>query len=84
MARSTEKLNRIELVKKRAPKVPPNTCPYINFVIEVLEEQMKYSDDKCDELRKSTLIETLEYIRRANETLRASSKYWYEEYKKIA
>jgi len=84
MARSDKKIDQIEIVKRKAPKVPPNTCPYINFVIEVIEEQMKYSDDKCDELRKSTLIETLEYIRKANETLRASSQFWYDEYKKIA
>jgi len=84
MPRVSAKDNRIKACKDKAPKVPPNTCPYINFVIEVIEEQMKYSDDKCDELRKSTLIETLEYIRKANETLRASSQFWYDEYKKIA
>jgi len=84
MARKvTAKDNRIQACKDKAPKVPPNTCPYINFVQEIIEDHFKY-DDSVDEHRKTTLLETLEYIRKANETLRDSSKYWYDQYKKVA
>jgi len=84
MARKvTAKDNRIQACKDKAPKVPPNTCPYINFVQEIIQDHFKH-DDSVDELRKTTLLETLEYIRKANETLRDSSKYWYDQYKKVA
>lgn len=84
MARKvTAKDNRIQACKDKAPKVPPNTCPYINFVQEIIQDHFKH-DDSVDELRKATLLETLEYIRKANETLRDSSKYWYDQYKKVA
>jgi hypothetical protein len=83
MPRVSAKDKRIEDLKSKAPKLPPNTCPYINFVIEIIEDHFQY-DDKVDELRKTTVIETLEYIRKANETLRDSSKYWYDQYKKVA
>lgn len=83
MPRTSAKDKRILDLKAKAPKVPPNTCPYINFVIEILEDHFK-SDDSLDVLRKTTLIETLEYVRKANETLRDSSKYWYDQYKKVA
>ena len=81
--KATAKDNRIQACKDKAPKVPPNTCPYINFVQEIIEDHFKY-DDSVDEHRKTTLLETLEYIRKANETLRDSSKYWYDQYKKVA
>jgi len=83
MARSSAKDKRILDLKAKAPKVPPNTCPYINFVQEIIEDHFKY-DDSVDERRKATLLETLEYIRKANETLRDSSLYWYQQYKKVA
>jgi len=83
MPRVSAKDNRIKSCKDKAPKVPSNTCPYINFVQEIIEDHFKY-DDSVDEHRKTTLLETLEYIRKANETLRDSSKYWYDQYKKVA
>lgn len=83
MARTSTKSNRIIKSKVNAPKIPPNTCPYIDFVISCIEDDFDAKDD-CDTKRKAALVEALEYIRSANETLRFSSKYWYDEYKKVA
>ena len=84
MARVTEKTKRIEKTKAGAPDIPPNTCPYIDFVLNYIENEEFSGDSKCDKQRKQLIIDTLEYIREANDTLRKSSKFWYDEYKKIA
>jgi hypothetical protein len=69
-------------VKKRSPKVPDYTCTDIDNVIAKLERHMV--TEKL--LRKSTfkLLECkLERLRRSNEALRDSGRYWYEQYKKL-
>lgn len=83
MARITEKSKRVQQVKAGAPDIPPNTCPYIDFVLNFVENE-KFGTSKIDEQRKTLIIDTLEYIREANDSLRKSSKFWYDEYKKIA
>lgn len=83
MARVTEKSKRVEKIKAGAPDIPPNTCPYIDFVLNFIENE-KFGTSKIDEQRKTLIIDTLEYIREANDSLRRSSKFWYDEYKKIA
>jgi hypothetical protein len=83
MARITEKSKRVQRVKAGAPDIPPNTCPYIDFVLNFVENE-KFGTSKIDEQRKTLIIDTLEYIREANDSLRKSSKFWYDEYKKIA
>ena len=84
MARITQKSKRIEKIKAGAPDIPPNTCPYIDFVINYIENEAFSGNSKCDKQRKTLIIDTLEYIREANDSLRMSSQFWYDEYKKIA
>lgn len=75
--------------KANSPGVPPNSCPYIDLVItmtqDLQESYEKYRetghhnpmvDDIAEEAKN-----LLEYIRRANETLRDNSAYWYGKYK---
>lgn len=83
MARVTEKSKRVQKIKAGAPDIPPNTCPYIDFVLNFVENE-QFGTSKIDEQRKALIVDTLEYIREANDSLRRSSKYWYDEYKKIA
>ena len=78
MARVSEKSKRIEKIKLLAPDLPPDTCPYIELVLNFVE-----NETVCDDQRKKLIIDTLEYIRSANDSLRKSSKFWYEEFKKI-
>ena len=87
--------NKIKQERKRlenkanSPGVPPNTCPYIDQTItmvqdlqsayERLREKGEYQPmvDRIVEQAK----DTLEYIRTCNETLRDNSAFWYEKYK---
>ena len=75
--------SRLETAKDNAPAIPPNTCPYIDFVIEMLEDY-NLTSNTVDIQRKDCIIAMLEYIRNSNESLRNSSKYWYNEFAKIA
>jgi hypothetical protein len=77
MARVSEKSKRIEKTKLLAPDLPPDTCPYIELVLNFVE-----NETVCDDQRKKLIIDTLEYIRSANDSLRKSSKFWYDEFKK--
>lgn len=84
MARVSEKTKRIAKTKVGAPDIPPNTCPYIDFVLNYIENEEFVGKSKADNQRKTLIIDTLEYIREANDSLRKSSKFWYDEYKKVA
>ena len=69
--------------KKDAPEIPTNTCPYIDFVKEIIEE---VKDESYSQLVKEKLElanNTLEYIRVSNEQLRQSSHYWFIKFKNI-
>ena len=69
--------------KKDAPEIPTNTCPYIDFVKEIVEE---VKDESYSQLIKEKLElanNTLEYIRVSNEQLRQSSHYWFIKFKNI-
>jgi len=77
--------------KASSPGVPPNTCPYIDVTItmigdlveayERLYEKGEHSPVVDDIQRRA--VDTLEYIRKCNETLRDNSLYWYNNYKKF-
>jgi len=79
---STQKQTKIDKAKQNAPVIPPNTCPYIDHIIEVLDDIETKSSP--DEHRISLIKAELEYIRSVNEKLRENGKYWYEQFKKIA
>ncbi len=67
-------------IKQKAPDVPPDTCPYIDWIIQAMDDIPEASP--ADDARLKMIKETLEYIRTCNETLRESSFYWYKEWSK--
>lgn len=75
--------------KANSPGVPPNSCPYIDLVItmtqDLQESYEKYRESGHHNPMVDDIAEQaknmLEYIRRANETLRDNSAYWYDKYK---
>lgn len=87
-----KQLEQIRLqAKVNAPGVPPNTCPYIDLTItcvqdlvdcyDRLKEKNEYSPVHEEIAQRAT--DTLEYIRKCNETLRDNSGYWYNKYKQL-
>jgi len=84
----TVKTDKINKAKESAPGVPGDTCPYIDFVIAVMDQLTAHESNELapKEIRDKQFEvarETLEYIREANNTLRDSSHYWYSQYKKV-
>ena len=75
--------------KSHSPGVPPNSCPYIDMVQTMVLDLVNSYDDMKNNSHHNPLTEEigerakdmLEYIRRANETLRDNSAYWYQQYK---
>ncbi|MEK9697713.1 MAG: hypothetical protein VW270_18245 [Candidatus Poseidoniales archaeon] len=77
--------------KANSPGVPPNTCPYIDMVKTIMDDMAAAYErlyekgerqPKFDDM-KQLADDTIEYVRRANETLRDNSGYWYEKYKQL-
>ena len=77
--------------KSASPGVPANTCPYIDMVITAIHDlsnsyerlRTKGEHNPMTEELCTVATDTLEYIRRNNETLRDNSAYWYGEYKSL-
>ena len=67
--------------KNLAPTIPTNTCPYIDFVQEIIKEVKDEHDCKLIQNKLDLAINTLEYIRESNESLRDSSRYWFNNFK---
>jgi len=75
--------------KSRSPGVPPNTCPYIDLTQTMIQDLVNSYDDLKSNNHHNPLVEEigerakdmLEYIRRANETMRDNSAFWYQQYK---
>lgn len=65
---------------KEEPEIPPDTCTYINFIQQILDEIQDERESKFIELRISLINNTLEYIRESNESLRKCGKYWKRRY----
>ena len=74
---------RLQSAKERAPSIPPNTCPYIDSIIEILDDFELNKKTDVDFRRKDIILSTLEYVREANSTLRDSSKFWHDEFTKV-
>lgn len=66
-------------LKKNAPAIPTNTCPYIDFAQQVLKEVECESNSLFIEKKTQLIDEILEYIRKSNDSLRKSSLYWYQK-----
>lgn len=69
--------------KNGAPELPTNTCPYIDFIKDIIEE---VKDETASQLIREKLDlanNTLEYIRISNEQLRQNGFYWFNKFKNL-
>jgi hypothetical protein len=74
-------INKLSKLKQSAPEIPTNTCPYIDFIQEIIKEVIDECDSSFIEQKLELAISTLEYVRESNDALRQSSKYWYNKIK---
>ena len=84
MSKLSAKRKRIDNAKKGCPKVPGDTCPSIDYVLEILTQISDRTSDVWADKQIDVASGVLEYIRESNEELRLSSHYWYERYKVAA
>jgi hypothetical protein len=86
--RDYTKAKRVRKAKAGAPGVPQNSCPYIDLAICTLKDLSEAYDKLRDKGNPTALVvetektgvELMEHVRITNETLRESSKYWYDQY----
>ena len=74
MSKYTKTIKRL---KRLAPKVPDNTGPDIDFIVDNIEN----NDKGFTRFRKKILVKKLERLRIQNEQLRDSGIYWYKKCK---
>lgn len=74
-------INKLNKLRENAPEIPTNTCPYIDFIQEIIKEVIDESGSTLIEQKLELAISTLEYVRESNDALRQSSKYWYNKIK---
>jgi len=68
-------------IRREAPRVPNLTCPAIDKLLDKLEKSI---DGKSLTLAKYKAFEKqLEKLRKANEALRESGKYWHDSCKEV-
>ncbi len=63
--------------KRKAPKVPADTCPLIDSVLDRLDAIHK-GNKKHTQFQHDQIMKKMEQIRKANEQLRDSGHYWYD------
>lgn len=73
----------IQKYVEEAPEIPTNTCPYIDFIQEILKEARDESASAFVDQKLILADSMLEYVRQSNESLRQSSHYWYNKFKYI-
>ena len=84
MATRQKKMNLVS-AKQNAPSVPGDTSPTINYVQEMIDQLIdRNKDDVWSLTQRDVINQALEYVRSANQELRNSSKYWYDQCKKVA
>lgn len=85
----------IDQLVEEAGAIPDNTCPLIDSVIGDIDNAIRLATRRVEQLDEAELRDrlddierefrgtedTLEKIRRANDTLRGLGHYWYQEYK---
>ena len=77
--------------KADSPGVPANTCPYVDMTITIVTDLQNAYDRLREKGEYNPMVadmaqhahDTLEFIRRSNETLRDNSAYWYGKYKEL-
>ena len=72
--------NKIEEYRKKAPEIPTNTCPYIDFIQEIINEIVDETNSSMIDKKAEIAIITLEYLRESSELLRSGSVYWYKKF----
>lgn len=77
MALFKSKKKTMKQLKRKAPRVPGNTCPQIDDVLKWLE-RIQFGQSTFTQYRHDQLMKKMERIRDANEALRNSGRYWYE------
>lgn len=86
-------MKKLKKLKRLAPLIPANTCPYIDECLRIIDEIHSCYEDTLykkgiqaealfDE-RISLIKKNIEYIRESNDCLRQSSEYWYKQCKSI-
>ena len=84
MATRQKKVNLVS-AKQNATSVPGDTCPTINYVQEMIDQLIERNkDDVWSLTQRDAINNALEYVRSSNQELRNSSKYWYDQCKKVA
>jgi hypothetical protein len=68
----------LKTLKKKAPKIPDFTCPDIDHIISYVEDK-----ELLNRTQLAYFKRRMEKLRDANDKLRESGIYWYEEIKKI-
>ena len=67
---------------EKKPNVPPESCPHIDRVLELVTG-LSIEEDKGISERYIDIIEQeLEMVRSINIQLRYASKFWYDKYKR--
>ena len=69
--------------KNGAPELPTNTCPYIDFIKDIIEEVKDETDSQLIKEKLDLANNTLEYIRISNEQLRQNGFYWFNKFKNL-
>ena len=62
-------------IRKKAPKVPDITCPAVDDILSQLEKQI---DREFKHSKFKAVERKMEKLRKANEKLRDSGKYWHD------
>ena len=82
---SRQKKVDLTSAKQNAQSVPGDTCPTINYVQEMIDQLIdRNKDDIWSLTQRDAINNALEYVRSSNQELRNSSKYWYDQCKKVA
>tara|TARA_Y100001938_G_scaffold116925_1_gene161163 strand:+ start:507 stop:746 length:240 start_codon:yes stop_codon:yes gene_type:complete len=61
-------------------EIPSDTCPYINFAQQILDEIKSDTTSENTEKKIELIHDILEYIRHSNSELRCGLHYWKKEY----
>ena len=70
----------LDKIRSEAPDIPGNTCPYIDFLQDILREIKEESVDEFIEKKVELSENILEYIRESNDSLRRNGTYWYKKF----
>lgn len=73
----------LEKIRAEAPEIPGNTCPYVDFLQDMLREIKEESAEDFTERKVELCDSILEYIRESNDSLRRNGTYWYKKFVSI-